>query len=390
MRGTKNTTPALVALAFAAGCVEAKTPPAIPHQAAIPYGPKVYLVDDTSGGGVRDEVCTRLAELQTTTSTTPATIVATDDVTDNDGNPKEINPRVPHNCYVEVKPKMLRIDMVEVTNELFQLCVDSGVCIRPDPADASKGQVCSSEDGFDRCPVVEVGQGEADRFCKFIGRRLPSGIEHVIARQVMAADTQDPSTIPVYPNGTREEGNVPSVCSAAILGNGGCSRPVPITVGADAATTKGAAPGDLAEGAGAKVYDLMGNAAEWSSDLLPAIRGLASGLPWFCQAPVLPVAVGEAPECPPGAGTICVYGQYQPDGLPLGNYPVCVAFPNLRAVSGAHGSLFGGSFVDNTPDRKDAGVFGRRTELSPDDQPGKHYGFRCAGDVGVDDAVEAP
>ncbi|MCK6552088.1 SUMF1/EgtB/PvdO family nonheme iron enzyme [Myxococcota bacterium] len=366
-------------------CVEARDPPGLPGQVEVAYGPKVFLVDSTVGSIPRAEWCTRLAEPKTGTSTLTDTVVATDGVRNTDGSLRPIDPAAPHNCYVTVTPGRLRVDQVEVTNELFQMCVDSGVCARPDPSKASKAQVCTSEDLFDRCPVVEVTQTQAETFCKFIGRRLPTNLEHLVFRQANATDSQDPTTIPVLPNGKNED-DPPALCSEGVVGSAGCSRPQPVTPGATPNDTKGAALGDAVTGETGQIYDLIGNASEWSSDLLPAIRGLATGLPWFCQAPVPPVAIGETPACP--EGQTCVRGQYQPAGLPLGDYPVCIAFPEYRAISGLHGSLFGGSFADNKTDREHLGTFGRRVEQSPDEEPAKSYGFRCVGDVGVDDRIK--
>jgi hypothetical protein len=153
---------------------------------------------------------------------------------------------------------------------------------------------------------------------------------------------------------------------------------------------KGAAQLDVVAGSMGQVFDLTGNVSEWASDLIPAIRGTGVGYPWFCMG-ALPPRSGptDVPRCPTGA--VCVRGQYQPEGLPLGDYPVCIAWGReLEAISGAHGSLMGGNFSDNDIDRSHAGVFARRLELNPDKEPAKEYGFRCVGDIAVeDDRLEA-
>jgi formylglycine-generating enzyme required for sulfatase activity len=378
----------LLVLTAAIACVEARDPPAIPAQAQIAYGPKVFLVDATDKMTPRDDLCTRLGAVVQTTTTATASVMPSDDLRDAEGNVRPINPRVAHNCYINVKPKSLRVDVVEVTNELFQLCVDSGWCSSPDPSKASKSQACTSEDDFDRCPVGDMTHGQAKRFCEFIGRRLPTGVEHVIMRQAGAMDTQDPAKIPVLPNGTAVETDPPATCPMAVIGSSGCNRPQPVRIGSKPEDTKGAAEFDVVNGNPGQVFDLMGNLAEWSSDLLPPFRGLATGMPWFCQAPIPPRAsMSEEPACPTGA--TCVMGQYQPEGLPMKDYPVCIAFPGFTSISGAHGGLFGGSFGDSKNTRYQIGVFARRAETSPDDKAVKEYGFRCTGDVGVDDAVEA-
>lgn len=365
-----------------AACVDSRELPPIPAQAEIAYGPKVYLVDATLGVTPAGNRCTRLGEVQPIGTSSTATVTPTDGLRDALGDLIPIDASQAHNCYVDVKEKTLRIDQIEATNELFQLCIDSGACVKPDPSKASKSQLCKSEDDFDHCPVVEVTHTQATNFCKWIGRRLPSMMEHIIARQGTAND--DPELIPIYPTGAREESMLPNSCNDAVLGKLGCDKPAPMNV----ADNKGAALLDAVNGTKGQVFDTMGNASEWASDLMPIIRGAANTYPWFCQGPIMTPEVGQAPECPTGA--VCVRGQYAPRGLPIGDYPVCVAFGlNLRAISGGHGSLMGGNFGDADITRGLAGVFSRRIEQEPDESPAKTYGFRCAGDVGVDDEVES-
>jgi hypothetical protein len=369
-------------LASALGCVEGREPPVVALQAEIPYGPRVYLVDNTLGVTPVDDWCTRLGPMMTgTTTTATIAITGTDGVVDGDGDPKPIDSRFPHNCYVTVKPKTLRVDQIEVTNELFQICVDSGACSTPDPSKASKGQSCESEDSFDVCPVVEVTQTAAKTFCEWTGRRLPSGLEHFIMRQGSAGSS--PTDIPVYPTGERAEDDVPTQCNEGILGPSGCDHAAPLSP----TDGKGAAQLDVVNGSKGQVYDLMGNTSEWASDLVLPTRGSAQGMPWFCAARLLPTAPGTAPECP--TGSTCVRGQFQPPGLALGDYPVCIAHGADLRPSGSQGTLFGGSFAVTKIDRFTAGVFSRRIEPSPDKSPAPSYGFRCAGEIGVDDAVEA-
>lgn len=372
-----NTFLGLAATLGLAACVEAREPPALPDQAEVSYGDRLYLVDDT-----RDTVptlgrCTRLGAVVTTTSTS-----ATPEVQPLDGR-GPLDPTVPHNCFVPVAPKRLKVDTVEVTNDLFQLCVDSGACKAPDPSKSNKGQVCSDEDAFDRCPMVEVSQQEAANFCTWIGRRLPSGLEHLALRQ--AAFGGDLTRFTPYP-GTSE---IPAVCDDAVLRTAGCmaSRPRPITLSGG---TTGAASRDAANAEGGKrLFDLVGNVAEWTSDLFPIRRGNAEGLPWFCVAALPntidgPFSADNPPACPSQDALRCVYAQYQPSpDLPLGIWPVCLTNASGR-FSGTVGALHGGSFRDQdaTPER--VGVFARRTEADPQGLPdtarSREYGFRCVGD----------
>lgn len=370
----------LLVLGTGAACVDAREPPAIPKQAEVAYSDKIYLVDLTLGIPPTGEKCTRLGMVMSTTTTATVGVVpGTDGVKNDVGNPKPINASVAHNCFVNVNTAKspLHVDQIEVTNELFQLCIDSGACEKPDPSKASASQVCSDENKFDTCPVVEVTYGQANAFCKWIGRRLPTGIEHFIMRQ--GPNVTDPTAIPVYPTGSHDEDMKPTSCSEAVLGEVGCKRPAPM----DPPNGKGAAQLDLVSGSKGQMYDLMGNQTEWASDLMPNIRGPGTGLPWFCAGPLRIENANDPPICPTGA--ICVYGQYQPPGFELGIWPVCIAWGKpLRSISGSYGSLFGGSFADPMIDRGHAGVFGRREERDPiNGVAAKDYGFRCVGDVDV-------
>src|SRR3990167_6514846 len=92
-------------------CVQSREPPALPAQALVAYGPKIFLVDETRGGAPASGFCTRLATVATSAT---ATVTATD------GKDGAFNRAVPHNCYVNVAPKDLKVDVIEVTNELYQ------------------------------------------------------------------------------------------------------------------------------------------------------------------------------------------------------------------------------------------------------------------------------
>jgi formylglycine-generating enzyme required for sulfatase activity len=395
---------ALLFAALASGCVDTRPPPFIPKHAQAAYGPKVFVADLTIDTPPLNNMCSRFGQVTKTptVATATATVMPLDNLTDASGMLVPIPANQPHNCYVKVQPKTLRVDAVEVTNDLFQLCVDSGVCDAPDPSKASKADACSNEDRFEACPVGEVSQQQAMIFCQFIGRRLPSGLEHVIIRQasLSTSDSQDPHKIPVFPNG-KDESKPPATCNDAVVGSAGCTRAQPITltgeedamnpdgtIEKEAGVSAGGAVNDAISAASStKIFDLMGNAAEWSSDLMPAVPRV-NDLPWFCsdtllarQSPSMP------PQCP--TGSKCVYGNYQPPGLLYGEYPVCIAWPGFHP-QGSVGTLFGGSFGDMKADRQHIGTFARRIEKNPNGSSlNREYGFRCVGDPNSQDAVVA-
>jgi sulfatase modifying factor 1 len=114
------------------------------------------------------------------------------------------------------------LDATEVTVARFRTCAAQGEC--PEPAErAEPGQ-----------PVTLVSPGEAERFCRFVGGRLPSSAEWIFAA--------------AGPAGRRFPwGNTGLVCRRASYGlaSGPCAE-----------------GGKTPEGA----YDLAGNVAEWTRE----------------------------------------------------------------------------------------------------------------------------
>lgn len=342
-------------LVLAAACIDTQTPPEPTRQAAVPYGPRVFLKDGTIE--VQGDRCKLLGpEVAMTSSTSSTTTsITVEGVLVED-------PSKAWNCFIEVAPGNLTIDVTEVTNAQFQLCVDSGICKKPDPSEVDKIPVCSSEEGFDLCPVLSVTQQEANRYCEFVGRRLPSGVESIVARQGNQPQTAE--TVLAFPAGA----DAPDNCDKAVLKT--CGKPQPITLAEDGTPTGGARLDRTAQG----VFDLTGNATEWTSDLISSIRGDAVDLPWFCAA-TLP---DEAdPVCP--TGEACVRGRYRhPTTRIIGEYPVCIADRNLILANGTIGSAFGGNYSTSTPEVSRAGVFVRSQRNTPNaDSNLGDIGFRC-------------
>ena len=363
----------LTVLGLLSACVESQVPPNIPTQTTVPYGQRLYLVDTTPGAPPSGDLCTQLGPVSTSTATFA----------------EGIDPDVPHNCFVLLEPtapraeRNLRVDVVEVTNDLFQLCVDSGACAGPDPSKSSKSQICQVAEEFDQCPAVEVSQREAGNFCRWIGRRLPTSFEHIVMRQAALTNSQEPTAIAAYPTGD----DPPTTCDDAVLGTAGCMATKPRAVLSGGGAPVGGAPRDVVEGEDQQqIFDLTGNLSEWSADLFPPRRGNENDLPWFCVAGLTrtstaPFGPGNPPLCPDGA--TCVYGQYRlQDGEPLAVWPVCITSDNGR-FNGVVGALHGGSHRDESPEPAAIGVYGRKTEADPqelsDTSRARSYGFRCVG-----------
>lgn len=386
------------------GCLDTLPAPGVTPQVQVRRPPRLFLADPQAPQGA-DEAC---RGLYTGTSTSLADLTPLD--------PSVAPPSrddIPFNCFLDVATtvegqpaaEFLPVDVHEVTNEQMQLCVDSGACRGPDPSKADAADVCRSEGSFQSCPVVDVSPREAQDYCEWVGRRLPSGLEMLVIRQagIPSADDGFPERLPLLPH----TDDIPSTCEDAVLRNGDCDRPFPITADGErlAAAAGDALPidPDKAEPGATSptLYDLVGNVAELLADLRPTNRGSADGLPWFCLFP-LPPPMGveytdaDPPTCP--VGRACVMGTYRPGPqMDVGVYPVCIA-PSQGTITGQFPVLVGASFFEELREgsagvddmtvlraRDAAGVFGRRELIGTDADDiastmlGRRIGFRCVG-----------
>jgi formylglycine-generating enzyme required for sulfatase activity len=87
------------------------------------------------------------------------------------GAGKEEKPQ--HPVYLSV----YWIDQIEVTNAMYLRCVREGVCRPPKESGSSTRPAYFDEPGFGNYPVIYVSWGDADTYCRWAGRRLPSEAE---------------------------------------------------------------------------------------------------------------------------------------------------------------------------------------------------------------------
>ena len=69
------------------------------------------------------------------------------------------------------------IDKVEVTNAMFLLCVQAGVCNPPQNVTSETRQSYFNNSEFNDFPVVNVTWDNARQYCEWAGRRLPTEAE---------------------------------------------------------------------------------------------------------------------------------------------------------------------------------------------------------------------
>jgi eukaryotic-like serine/threonine-protein kinase len=133
------------------------------------------------------------------------------------------------------------IDRTEVTVGAYRACVDAGACARPERASAT----CTFDGDDPELPVSCVHWRDADAYCRFAGKRLPTETEWEYA-----ARGQNALPFPW--------GNAPACTNAVVLLN--------------VQSGKGCAPHPARVGthpAGASVFgvqDMSGNVEEWTSD----------------------------------------------------------------------------------------------------------------------------
>ncbi|MBI2333023.1 MAG: SUMF1/EgtB/PvdO family nonheme iron enzyme, partial [Chloroflexi bacterium] len=69
------------------------------------------------------------------------------------------------------------IDQVEVTNGMYELCVNAGDCRPPREVRSDNREEYYGNPGFRDYPVVYVTWFDADAYCQWAGRRLPTEAE---------------------------------------------------------------------------------------------------------------------------------------------------------------------------------------------------------------------
>jgi len=143
------------------------------------------------------------------------------------------------------------IDKTEVTNQMYSDCVSAGVCALPTKTENYLDRV-TNESGYGQRPVVYISWDDAQKYCNWVGRRLPTEAEWEKAAR--GIDQR------LYPWGNTWESDRANYCDVNCENDGkdsshndGHRWTAPVGTYPDGASPYGA-------------LDMAGNVDEWVSD----------------------------------------------------------------------------------------------------------------------------
>ena len=243
------------------------------------------------------------------------------------------------------------IEEHEVTNAQYRFCEESGKCTPPSATEVG-GEVYYGNEAYDQHPVVNVSWEQAEAYCAFVGRRLPSEAEWEVAARL-----DNSGKMRTFPYA--ESKGAPACTGGTYLAHKTCGAAMPLTARYSAA--------DVTD---RLVRNMASNVAEWVRDAWNPYaycenkeRGIGSGSnhPSGCQTqPNHCDLCNSTPPCARSCDAaklaICKQGEYSFD--PAHKDP-------LRVVRG-------GSFLHGVCDLR---LYVRR-KATPD--PAPEIGFRCA------------
>lgn len=243
-----------VALAMSAGC--RPTTPATPTQAPAPTAThEDGAIEDSEASNDEPELEPSEPEVSVSAEAT-AVSAPTHRI---DGGRLESHPLAP-----------FELDRTEVTVGAYRACVEAGACSAPEPT-FDRGNY--HREGHEDHPVTHVRADQAEEFCAWVGKRLPTEWEWQWAAQ----------------GGTRASlypwGNAEPTCDLAAFDDPSvsvteksCGRHGPWPVGS---RPKGANPDG--------VLDLAGNVREWTASPGEPGKRIVRGGGWFMRASALEV-----------------------------------------------------------------------------------------------------
>lgn len=157
---------------------------------------------------------------------------------------------------IDVTLQPFAIDVHEVTNFQYEYCVAAGGCTDPPGfnALAPDQQTYYEIEQFHSYPVVNITWAQADAYCKFVGKRLPTEYEwERVARGNPANGDR------LYPVEGALADNVTNCQQGSAFAAQYCRGDNKLDPAGDTEL-------DFVDVEGVRVYHLLGNAAEWVDD----------------------------------------------------------------------------------------------------------------------------
>jgi formylglycine-generating enzyme required for sulfatase activity len=299
----------------------------------------------------------------------------------------------PGNPSVLVSLNAFEIDVHEVTNDQYRYCVAMGACSLnagdnttniPDyyAKPVEGGTVPNPK--YAEHPIVLVNQIQAQEYCTFLGRRLPTEFEW---ERVAGGPAQDHASKQLYPFGDPGPQSSAPTCTQHNVNIYGCrldERPARV----------GSSNADVVEVDGGKVWDLFGNVYEWTSS--PRNDFVAcdmQGQAYECASCVDCLAINPRLKCKPQCKT-CACGDgpvdtkpncYQPCETPVCPKYKAEAQPidpsKIIAEPSDQLVIRGGSFAKGSAQKNIAPCEGRsdhRAFSRSKGDPHVALGLRCA------------
>ncbi len=393
-------------LVAAAGCVEGLSPPKPTEMVEIREADElVFLFGDS-------EICSNAGS--------PA--VACGDIENGATAIPETNPTV----LLRLKP--FAIDVHEVTNFQYEYCVATGPCIQPKYDNAGDAvEVYYGTARYRNYPVVNVTWVQADAYCRWLGKRLPTEAEWELVAGGPAQTLAEKRRYPVArePNDITRCRQPENRDISAVY----CTEQVqtsPQAVAESGYDQVAIGTGPAGDGV---VYDLAANVREWVGD--PYVQRISCAK-WFLDTDVYcrldsecasGVCDGNAcadpcrdcstcsqtddptlcmqqctfgTDCPACANDANCYRQCAGAYEDYPGWPICIQYPPGEAVdlttfgnslAIAHGQeegllrgVRGGSYLTD----RDATCRMRSADRIQYEQPNQvdfNLGFRCAADL---------
>lgn len=296
---------------------------------------------------------------------------------------------------VQVQIAAFAFDVHEVTVEQYRYCVEMEICSEPAGDNtsgisnywaklAAGGGTVPNEEYSDH-PVVQVSWLQAKEYCDFVGKRLPTEFEW---ERVAGGGASNSADKRIYPFGDPGPRAHPGKCSDKNINLYTCTQ-------LDRPKAVMSSAGDVVLEGGANVYDLFGNAYEWTaSDGLDQIT-CDSAQPYDCEACVACLNTGKVrASCKPQC-SLCECGagdtNTKPNCYLPCESPICAKYPEaslplsqpsiMSTYDTANRIVRGGSFFQNSGSPGTAPCEGRSDERGftwRATDPHEGIGFRCA------------